>query len=222
MTTHPSSAIPLPRAAASSGKPMPSVPAPRIKQGLGFARFVLVVSSLSPLFLLWAIRGTATLSDSYWIPVCMALFVIPNLFLWLLVRRARISDNRQTFKIKSARDQREHLLVYLFAMLIPLYDANMGSLRDLCAVAAAFFFVAFLFWHLRLHYMNVIFALKGYHIFTCDVQTAAPTGDHDSPMYTTYAVISQRHRLEEGMTVSGLRLGGNVVVDVEKHDRARI
>ncbi|TXN04292.1 hypothetical protein FV222_07740 [Methylobacterium sp. WL103] len=222
MTAHTFLFIPGTRATGSDGGPMPSDQAPKVKRGLGFARFVLVVSSLSPLFLLWAIRGTATLSDAYWIPSCITLFLILNLFLWLLVRRARQSDNRQTFKISSARDQREHLLVYLFAMLIPLYDANMGSPRDLCAVASAFLFVAFLFWHLKLHYMNIIFAIKGYHIFTCEVQSATVSPDRDSPAFTTYAVISRRHRLEEGMTVSGLRLGGNVVVDVDRYDRARI
>ncbi|WP_342107771.1 hypothetical protein [Methylobacterium sp. SI9] len=222
MIAHASPSIPFAHEAESGRGSMSSDHMPKVKHGLGFARFVLVVSSLSPLFLLWAIRGTASLSDAYWVPVCVVLFLLPNFFLWLLVRRARQSDNRQTFKIRSARDQREHLLVYLFAMLIPLYDANMGSPRDLCAVAAAFLFVAFLFWHLKLHYMNILFAIRGYHIFTCDVQTGSAAGEGDSPIYTTYAVISQRQRLEEGMTVSGLRLGGNVVLDSGKNDRGRV
>lgn len=217
-----STSIPFRRTAGENGDSMPSSKAPKVKQGLGFARFVLVVSSLSPLFLLWAIRGGGGINDWYWLPACLTLFAVPNIFLWLLIRQAKASDNRQTFRISSARDQREHLLVYLFAMLIPLYDANIGTYRDLSAVGAAFLFVAFLFWHLKLHYMNVIFALGGFHIFTCDVQSAATSADGDSPIYTTYAVISQRQRLEEGMVVSGLRLGGNVILDVGKHDRGRV
>lgn len=184
-----------------------------VKQGFSFARFVLVISSLSPLFVLWGIRGTNSVEDKYWVPICAALVILPNLFLWLMVVRTRSSNNNITFKITAPRDQREHLLVYLFAMLIPLYDANMGGARDLAAVSATFIFVAFLFWHLKLHYMNLIFAIKGYHIFTVDVQIAS---QGDSPNFTTYAVISKRQRLEEGMTLAGLRLGGNVVLDTAK------
>lgn len=130
-----------------------------------------------------------------------------------MVVRTRKSNNNITFKITAPRDQREHLLVYLFAMLIPLYDANMGGARDLAAVSVTFIFVAFLFWHLKLHYMNLIFALKGYHIFTVDVQISSQS---DSPNFTTYAVIFKRQRLEDGMTLAGLRLGGNVVLDTAK------
>lgn len=184
-----------------------------VKQGFSFARFVLVISSLSPLFVLWGIRGTSSVEDKYWAPICASLFVLPNIFLWAMVRRTRKSNNNITFKVSASRDQREHLLVYLFAMLIPLYDANMGGARDLAAVSVTFIFVAFLFWHLKLHYMNLLFAVKGYHIFTVDVQIAA---QGDSPNFTTYAVISKRQRLEEGMTLAGLRLGGNVVLDTAK------
>lgn len=181
-----------------------------VKEGFGFARFVLVISSLSPLFVLWGIRGTNSVSDYIWGPICAALFILPNLFLYLMVRITRKSNNNITFKITAPRDHREHLLVYLFAMLIPLYDANMGGVRDLAAVSVTFLFVAFLFWHLKLHYMNLVFALKGYHIFTVDVPIAT---QGDSPKFIAYAVISKRQRLEEGMTLAGLRLGGNVVLD---------
>ena len=117
------------------------------KEGLGFARFVLVLSSLSPLFLLWAIRGTGGLDDRYWVPLCAGAFILPTAFLWLQIRRARRVQNRLTVMVSEARDQREHLLVYLFAMMIPLYDANLGGWRDLVAVLVAFLFVVFVFWH---------------------------------------------------------------------------
>ncbi|MBB3972794.1 hypothetical protein [Hansschlegelia beijingensis] len=180
-----------------------------VKPGFSFARLVLVASSLSPLFVLWALRGTPSVSDAYWIPACAAMFLLPNAFLWVLVKRTRRSHNNITFKVHAPKDQREHLLVYLFAMLIPLYDANMGFGRDLAAVSAALLFIVLLFWHLNLHYMNLFFAIKGYQIFTVDV--AVDGGD--SPNFATYAVISKRRRLEEGTTLVGLRLGGNVVLD---------
>ena len=190
-----------------------------VKPGFSFARLVLVASSLSPLFVLWGIRGTSSVSDLYWVPFCCFMFIVPNAFLWVIIARARSSNNNIAFKIRSSKDQREHLLVYLFAMLIPLYDANMGAGRDLFAVLAVLLFVIILFWHLNLHYMNIFFALKHYQIFTVEVQMGAGA---DSPSIATYAVISKRQRLEDGATLVGLRMGGNVVLDTQVNDRARV
>jgi hypothetical protein len=190
------------------------------KEGLGFARFILVLSSLSPLFILWALRGAKDVPDCYWVPGCLLLFVLPNIFLFYMLRKAKKTQNKKTIKVASSRDQREHLLVYLFAMLIPLYDVNLGGYRELLSVAVAFFFVVFIFWHMKLHYMNVFLAMFGYHIFT--VQTVSGiAGEGDSPSSNTYAVISKKDCIEAGEIITGFRLGGNVLVDAE-NDGKRI
>jgi len=72
----------------------------------------------------------------------------------------------RTIDVERAEDHRDHLLVYLFAVLLPLFDANIGRARDSAATILAFVFVVFLFWHLNLHYMNVFFAIAGYRVFT--------------------------------------------------------
>ena len=179
------------------------------REGLSGARFILVLSSLSPVFLLWAIRGVDIVSDCVWVPICVGLFLLPNLFLWYQIRRARKVKNTKTIEVHSARDQREHLLVYLFAMLIPLYDVNLGGARELLAVVVAFAFVVFIFWHMKLHYLNVFLALRGYTIFTVETPSNGAKGSKDF----TYALISKRHNLESGKPVTGYRLGGNVLVD---------
>ena len=51
-------------------------------------------------------------------------------------------------------------------MLLPFYATNLNSWREFAATLIAVCFVVFLFWNLNLHYMNVVFALLGYRIFT--------------------------------------------------------
>lgn len=184
-----------------------------VNEGLGFVRFVLVWSSLSPVFLLWSIRGVDAIDDYVWTPLCLVLFVLPTAILYLIFRRARNNQNVKTIDIVSARDQREHLLTYLFAMLIPLFDVNLGGVRDIVAVAFAFAFVMFLFWHMRLHYMNLIFAIWGYRIYTVEAKIGTTEQDREYPRLLTFAVISRRHHLFEGSALTGYRLGGNVLVD---------
>lgn len=184
-----------------------------VSEGLGFVRLVLVWSSLSPVFLLWSIRGVDAVDDAVWIPTCLVLFVLPNAILYWVFSRAQKSENVKTIDVVSARDQREHLLTYLFAMLIPLFDVNLGGVRDIVAVAFALAFVMFLFWHMRLHYMNLIFAIWGYRIYTVEAKIGTKERDREQPRLVTFAVISRRHYLPEGSALTGYRLGGNVMVD---------
>lgn len=184
-----------------------------VNEGLGFVRFILVWSSLSPVFLLWSIRGVDAVDDAVWIPACLALFVLPTAILYWIFRRARKSENVKTIDVVSARDQREHLLTYLFAMLIPLFDVNLGGVRDIFAVSFALAFVIFLFWHMRLHYMNLIFAIWGYRIYTVEAKIGTKELDREQIRLMTFAVISRRHYLPEGSSLTGYRLGGNVLVD---------
>ncbi|TBZ72476.1 hypothetical protein [Rhizobium leguminosarum] len=187
-------------------------------EGLEITRFILVWSSLSPVFVLWAIRGVAAISDLYWIPVCLVLFLLPSLILWWILRQARNSENTKTILISSAKDQREHLLTYLFAMLIPLFDANTDEIRDLTAVSLALVFVMFLFWHMRLHYMNLFFALWGYRIFTVEAKIGTTETDRKRERFVTYAVISRRHFIPDDDTITGYRLGGRVLFDKASDD----
>lgn len=181
-------------------------------------RLILVWSSLSPVFLLWALRGVEAVSDWIWAPVCLGLFVAPTLILHFFLKRARSQDNSQSVKIVSVKDQKEHLLTYLFAMLIPLFDVNLGGTRDLLAVSAAFLFIIFLFWHMRLHYMNIFFAFEGYRIYTIEAKFGTTGKDKQSEILKTYAVLSKRHHIPPGELLTGIRLGGDVLVDKDEND----
>lgn len=170
------------------------------------------------MFLLWAIRGVDSIRDAVWVPLCTALFLLPSVLLFFFSRRAKKQQNDKTIAIRTAKDQREHLLTYLFAMLIPLFDANLGGYRDLIAVFVALLFVLFIFWHMRLHYMNLFFALFGYKIFTVEAESRTEVARGIAPKLITYAVLSKRHHLTPEEVLTGWRLGGNVLVDKASDD----
>ena len=94
------------------------------------------------------------------------MVVVPNAFLWLRLHTAKKLDDKRELAVGKAEDHRDHILVYLFAILLPFYSEDLGSWRYLVSSLAALAFIVFLFWHLNLHYMNLVFAARGYHVFT--------------------------------------------------------
>jgi hypothetical protein len=50
------------------------------REGLRIARFLMVLCSFSPLFILWAIGGTKLIPDRYFITGCFVFAVLPNIF----------------------------------------------------------------------------------------------------------------------------------------------
>jgi hypothetical protein len=183
----------------------------KLKEGLRIARLMMVLSSLSPLFLLWAIRGNKATPDwLLWI-LCAGFVIIPNFFLWWRIHTAKNPKERdmKTIVVENADDHREHLLVYLFATLIPLYDANIGNGRDFAATLAALIFIVFLFWHLNLHYMNIFFAIIGYHVFTI-----SPRKDEQSIQgMIPIVLLTKRPYLKEGTKLDTFRISNTVFIE---------
>src|SRR4029450_7647233 len=134
-------------------------------EGLKIARLLMVLSSISPLFILWAIRGNSLIPDRYFIAFCVLMVIVPNAFLWLRIRTATKQADKRELTVGTADDHRDHILVYLFAMLLPFYSEDLGTWRDLGASLAALAFIVFLFWHLNLHYMNLLVAARGSRVF---------------------------------------------------------
>ena len=59
------------------------------REGLKTARLLMVLSSLSPLFVLWAIRGNRLIPNAYFTSACVLLAFLPSAFLWWRVCRAQ-------------------------------------------------------------------------------------------------------------------------------------
>jgi hypothetical protein len=185
---------------------------PTKAEGLKVARFMMVLSSISPLFVLWAIRGSKLLADKYLFSFCAAMVLLPNLFLWLRITTARKLNLKRELVVGSAEDHRDHLLVYLFAMLLPFYPIDTGTWRDQAALLAALGFVVFLFWHLNLHYMNLLFASRGYRVFTI----SPPTDDNPLSGRTTQVLITPRVSITSGEHIVAYRLSDTVYFEVKK------
>jgi Ca2+/Na+ antiporter len=172
----------------------------------------MVVASLSPLFILWAIRGARDVPDACWAGFCAACVIFPNLALFARWKIAHLRNDHRIIIVRSARDQSEHLLVYLFAMMIPLFDVDLGGMRDIIAVLVAFAFIVFIFWHMDLHYMNILFALFGYKVFTIEAATSTVGAEHPT---RTVVVLSKRHTIPSSTEMDTIRISDTVLVEKE-------
>lgn len=181
--------------------------------GLRIARFLMVVGSLSPLFILWAIRGAHGIPDKWWIGFCIAFVAVPNLVLYARWRLAHVRNDHRVIIVQTAKDQSEHLLVYLFAMLIPLFGVDLGGTRDTIAVLVAFGFILFIFFHMNLHYINILFALFGYNVFTVEINTSTAPGAQTTSK--SVVILSKRTSIAPSTQIDGIRLSDTVLVEKE-------
>jgi hypothetical protein len=181
------------------------------RQGLKSARLLMVLSSISPLFILWAIRGNSLIADRYFVSFCALMVVVPNGFLWLRIRIAKRQNDKRLIAIGAADDHRDHILVYLFALLLPFYSEDIGAWRDFSATLGALGFIVFLFWHLNLHYMNLLFALMGFRVFT----VYPPADGNPLTARTRQALVTRRVSLAADEQVIAYRLSDTVYLEVD-------
>ncbi len=180
-------------------------------EGLKVARMLMVLSSISPLFILWAIRGNALIPDRFFIGFCVLIVVLPNFFLWLRLCTARKTEDKRKIIVGKAEDHRNHILIYLFAIMLPFYSENLGNWRYLGSSIAALSFIIFLFWHLNLHYMNLLFAILGYRVFT----VYPPDNGNPVTGKATLALITRRVRLLPGEPLTAYRLSDTVYLEAD-------
>ena len=190
---------------------MARAPSSTHREGLKAARLLMVLSSISPLFILWAIRGNSLIPDRYFITFCILMVVVPNAFLYLRIRLTEKQEDKRELVVGKADDHRDHILMYLFAMLLPFYSQDLGSWRYLGASVAALAFIVFLFWHLNLHYMNLVFAARGYRVFT----VYPPADGNAVTGRTRQAVITRRVNLTAGDRLIAYRLSDTVYLEAE-------
>jgi hypothetical protein len=180
-------------------------------EGLKMARLLMVLSSISPLFILWAIRGNNLIPDRWFISFCALMIALPNVFLWLRIRMAKKQADKREITVGTADDHRDHVLVYLFAMLLPFYSEDIGTWRDLGATLVALAFIVLLFWHLNLHYMNLLFAARGLRVFT----VYSPVDGNSLTGRTPQALITRRASIASGERIIAYRLSDTVYLEAE-------
>jgi hypothetical protein len=69
----------------------------------------------------------------------------------------------------------------------------------------------FLFWHLNLHYMNLIFAARGFRVFTI----SPPADGNPLTSKNSNAFITRRVAISPGDRLVGYRLSNTVYLEAD-------
>lgn len=179
-----------------------------IKEGFQFTRLMMVLSSMAPLFLLWAVRGSKYAPGLNFILGCLCFATVPTLILLLRIRIAKCRNDCLTKVIYHADDHKDHILVYLFANLLPFFTTTLDNGREFSSTLLALCFILFLFWHLNMHYMNILFALKGYRVFTITPNPADTFGSKSS-----FVILTKRVVLLADEQIETYRLSDTVFIE---------
>lgn len=179
-------------------------------ESLGIARFFMVLSSFSPLFILWAIRGCSLFPDIWFSSACIFIALTPYIILSLRISTAKRNNDKSLRFVGVSEDHGNHLLVYLFAMLLPLYSSELTTYRDFFAILTALAFIIYLFWYLNLHYMNVLFAVLGYRVYTVSpLQDGNPYSGKEP-----FVLITPRRYLPSKEKIDAYRLSDTVYMEM--------
>ena len=179
------------------------------KEGLKIARLIMVLSSMAPLFILWAIRGKSIIPEIYFIPFCLLMAIIPNVLLYYRIKISKKNKDKRELKIGSTEYQQDHALVYLLAMTLPFYTADHQSYRELAATTVAFLLVVFMFWNLNLHYVNLLFAMFGYRVHS----VSSPSDCNDLNGNQRFTLITKRTHLTPNSTITAHRISDTVYLE---------
>jgi hypothetical protein len=129
------------------------------REGLKLVRLSMVISSLSPLFILLAVSAR---DNDALIGFCAAMIVVSNLFLWLRIHTSRRHHDKHPISVGKVSDNRSAVAAYLIAILMPVYST------DLRVTLVALAIVVGLFWYIDFYYVHPSLMLFGYRIFTVD------------------------------------------------------
>ncbi len=140
---------------------------------MDFIRLMLVLACMAPLFILMAIRGVGIVPWEIYFPSFIGLALIPNLILVFRIFVAIKNNDRKRIRVTNSTDNREQLITYIFAMLLPLFQSSVSTEQDLYAALCALLFVIYIFGHMELYYMNFFFALAGYRILSIRPDSAS-------------------------------------------------
>lgn len=174
---------------------------------MDFLRFILVLACMAPLFILMAIRGLGTVPWEVYFPLFLLLAVIPNAYLAARIAYAVRSNDRKLIRIGTSTDNREQLITYVFAMLLPLFQSSASTDLDLYAALAALLFVIFIFGHMELYYMNFFFAFAGYRVLSLR------PSDPNLSSQVDHVLITKRRGLTNGQELQPVRITDFLLFD---------
>lgn len=134
-------------------------------EGLKIARFFMVLSSLSPLFVLLAIRGNNVISEIWFVSGCLILAILPTLFLFLRIKTAIKVSDKWEIVVGSWENSKDYFFIYLFVIVSPFYLGDLDTVRDLVVISFWLGLVVLCFLKSNLHCINIIFIFFNYQVF---------------------------------------------------------
>jgi|GEM_PF-2711338 hypothetical protein len=153
------------------------------ENGLKFFRFLLLISSVSPVFALLAVKGANFLVEDYNVVyslVMWGIFIIS--FLPLLIRCKIAKNEKVKLTInKNATPCIEEYSTYILSIALPLCQNELISENNFPFFIAMIIFVLIVFYVFNLYYLNIFFYLLGYKLYKI-----VPNRSH------SYVIISKK------------------------------
>lgn len=178
-------------------------------KGLKIVRLMMPLSGISPLFILWAIRGNSLIPDVSFACFCLLMALLPNAFLWLRIGTAKWNNDRCEITVGAAEDNSNRITICLW-LLVMLFITDFDNFRELAATFVALSFIVFLFWRLNLHHMNLVFSMLGYRVFTI----YPPDDGNPITGRAQCTVITRRVMIDLNQTIIPYRLFDGVYLDL--------
>lgn len=169
----------------------------------------MVLSSIAPLFFLWGISGIDLFR--WWCVALVAfpLAILPTICLWAREAIAVRDGDTAVLTIGTAEDRRGDIIAYLLALLLPFYRDSIDSGREFGAMVAALIMIIILFYRLNYHYINLLFAIRGYRVF----MVHPPLSDSDYGSVQSITLITQRGGLRPNDKIVAYRISDTVYIE---------
>lgn len=175
---------------------------------MDFMRLMLVLACMAPLFILMAIRGVGLLPWEIYFPLFIGLALIPNIYLVFRIVYAIKQNDRKRIYPSNVTDNREQLITYIFAMLLPLFQSAVSTEQDLYSALCALLFVVYIFGHMEIYYINFFFSLAGYRIIS--IRTDATSGS----IAVSHVLITKRNSLPPTREIKPVRITDFLLFDI--------
>ena len=164
-----------------------------------FTRFVLFLSSYSPLMVIFAIRDPLGLHYSRLVFIVLTLFSL--MLLWLFLRSSR-KLSPHAVRVQTAQVREAETMSYIVTYLLPFLNISQKNWGDAISLLLVYLVVAVIYINSNLIYINPVLIVAGYRLFEV-VSTAGKPN----------ALITRRDYIAPGEELSVVSLGNYVLFE---------
>ncbi|MFM2041967.1 MAG: hypothetical protein RLY86_543 [Pseudomonadota bacterium] len=180
-------------------------------------RILLSLASLSPLFLLWGIKGTEYVPDVYWITLMFVLIVVPNALLSYHVLWVKeIYHEMESVRVEKIYKRDDYLSLYFFSVIMPAFALDIDKPREVAASVVAVFILVFFYYKLKLYTVIPVFIMLGYMIYEIELIEQSGVGSSKKLTRVHAFVISRRFHIDILKPINGYRITMGFLIDSER------